>query len=78
VRCVITTKFTGTVTKWFEARGFGFIRRDRDQIEIFGHIDHVDEAYDALQAGQRVAFEVVESDRKPGFPMCVNIDVIRN
>jgi CspA family cold shock protein len=69
-------KFTGTVTKWFDARGFGFIRRDQDQIEIFGHIDEVDDAFDALNVGQRVEFEIAESDRKPGYPMCINIDVI--
>lgn len=72
----MTTKFTGTVTKWFNSRGFGFVRRDSDEIEIFGHIDEVDEAFNALKAGQRVEFEVVESERKPGYPMCINIDVV--
>jgi hypothetical protein len=38
----------------------------------------IDEAYEALQVGQRVAFEVVESDRKPGYSQCINIDVIKN
>ena len=70
------TKFTGTVTKWFDARGFGFIRRDTDGAEIFGHIDEVDEAFDALKPGQRVEFSVFESERKPGYPACSNIDVI--
>ena len=71
-----SVKYRGTVTKWFEARGFGFVQRDSDQVQIFAHIDEVDDAFDALKVGQRVEFEIAESDRKPGYPMCINIDVI--
>ena len=70
------TKHRGTVPHWNEAKGYGFVRRESDQASIFVHISEVDEAYDALRRGQRVEFETAESERKPGHPMCVNVDVI--
>jgi len=70
------TKFTGTVAKWFDYRGFGFVRRDSDGLEIFSHISEVAEEFDALKVGQRVKFEVTESERKPGHPNAIRIDVI--
>jgi cold shock CspA family protein len=65
----------GTVSKWFD-NGYGFTRRDGDQKEVFAHINEVDESLETLSPGQRVEFEIAESERKPGYPECVNIDVI--
>lgn len=71
-----SVKYRGSVVHWDAERGFGFVQRDTDQAQIFAHISEVDDAYEDLAIGQRVEFEIAESNRKPGYPMCVAIDVI--
>ncbi|EAQ34564.1 cold shock DNA binding protein [Nitrobacter sp. Nb-311A] len=75
-RVSCSVKYRGTVVHWNAERGFGFVQRDTDQREIFVHISEVDEAYESLVLGQRIEFEIAESERKPGHPKCVNVDVV--
>ena len=56
---------TGTV-KWFNAtKGYGFITLD-DGPDVFVHYSGIQgEGYRSLEEGQRVEFEVVETDKGP-------------
>lgn len=54
---------TGTVTNYFEDRGFGFIVPDGDGAEVFVHVSHIMNA-DALKKDQRVSFDIVTDDRR--------------
>ena len=53
----------GTV-KWFNAeKGFGFITTD-EGTDVFAHFSQIQkEGFKTLEEGQRVRFEVVESDK---------------
>ncbi len=55
---------TGTV-KWFNnAKGYGFIRADKSEEDIFAHYStiHMD-GYRSLKAGQEVQFEVTQGPK---------------
>lgn len=55
----------GTV-KWFNAeKGFGFIAIDGGQDVFVHHSAIVMDGYRALDEGQRVEFEVTQSDKGP-------------
>ncbi|MAF33053.1 MAG: cold-shock protein [Desulfobacterales bacterium] len=55
----------GTV-KWFNDRkGYGFINQEEGQ-DVFVHFSSIDEAgFKSLSEGDRVSFDVEESDRGP-------------
>ena len=57
---------TGTV-KWFNAgKGYGFIERDNGEGDVFVHYSAINGAgFKTLDEGQRVTFDVVESDKGP-------------
>lgn len=56
---------TGTV-KWFNAeKGYGFIK-DEDGKDIFVHFSSINsDGYKTLEEGQKVTYDLVESDRGP-------------
>ncbi len=55
----------GTVKMFNERKGFGFISQD-DGEEIFVHHSAIDmDGFKTLNEGDRVSFEVEESDRGP-------------
>ncbi len=58
-------RVTGTV-KWFNAtKGFGFIEQDEGE-DVFVHYSAIaGDGYRSLEEGQRVEYNVVDSDRGP-------------
>ena len=54
------------IVKWFsEKKGFGFIEQE-DGRDIFVHFSSINEAgFKTLSEGERVSFDVEESDRGP-------------
>lgn len=56
---------TGTV-KWFNAeKGYGFIK-DEEEKDIFVHFSSINsDGYKTLEEGQKVTYDLVESDRGP-------------
>lgn len=56
---------TGTV-KWFNAeKGYGFIK-DEEGKDIFVHFSSINsEGYKTLEEGQKVTYELIQSDRGP-------------
>lgn len=57
---------TGTV-KWFnDNKGFGFLTRDDGQKDVFVHFSAIrGEGFKTLTEGQKVEFDVVDSDKGP-------------
>lgn len=56
-------RFSGTVTSWNDARGFGFIAADQGGQEVFAHIKAFPTRAGRPQLQQRVTFEI-ELDRQ--------------
>lgn len=58
-------RVTGTV-KWFNAtKGFGFIEQDEGE-DVFVHYSAIaGDGYRTLEEGQRVEYNVVDSERGP-------------
>lgn len=56
---------TGTV-KWFNAeKGYGFIK-DEEGKDIFVHFSSINsDGYKTLEEGQKVTYDLLESDRGP-------------
>ncbi len=54
---------TGTV-KWFNnTKGYGFVRADHCDDDLFVHYSYIQmEGYRSLKAGQRVSFEITNKD----------------
>jgi cold shock CspA family protein len=61
-------KFRGTVTAWNE-RGFGFIRRDDKEPDVFLHASELRRAHvqGDVAAGQRIAFDLQPSPKGKGL-----------
>lgn len=54
----------GTVKRWLNGRGYGFIEPEEGGEDVFVHHSEVSGAYD-LREGQRVKFEVQSTSRGP-------------
>ena len=54
------------VVKWFNAnKGFGFIKREEGQ-DLFVHFSSINmQGYKSLTEGDKVSFEVEDTDRGP-------------
>ena len=57
---------TGTV-KWFnDSKGFGFLTRDDGQKDVVVHFSAIQgDGFKSLVEGQKVEFDVVDSDKGP-------------
>lgn len=65
----------GEVKTWIDNRGFGFIKRDDQQPDVFVHVSAITGSLDRLTVGQKVEFDV-ETDRKSGKPRAAKVRVI--
>lgn len=55
---------TGVVEKFDAKRGYGFITRDNNEPNIFVHFSNINvEGYKELTKGQRVSFEVGNTEK---------------
>lgn len=60
----------GTITRWFDGRGFGFVKRDDGQPELFLHYSNVDRR---PQQGDVVEFDVGTSSKGRPEAVCVRV-----
>ncbi len=64
----------GTIKKLVKDRGFGFISTTSGKGDVFFHVSAVaDGAFDALQEGQSVEFEIVEDGGRGKGPRAGNV-----
>ncbi|UCH36906.1 MAG: cold shock domain-containing protein [Candidatus Bathyarchaeota archaeon] len=54
----------GTIARWFDHRGFGFISVDGQPNDIFVHVTDMND-YSSPQSGDTVEFDVSETNRGP-------------
>ncbi|UEM11314.1 cold-shock protein [Bradyrhizobium barranii subsp. barranii] len=71
------------IVKWFSAtKGYGFIKPDDGEADVFVHIRSVEKAgYTSLAEGARISFERkmrVSRDRERGFQGIVSRDFRRS
>ena len=62
----------GTVKKWLEFRGFGFIQVEGQDDEVFVHHTELN-AVSSLSSGQKVEFEVEDT---PKGPQAINVRTV--
>ncbi len=62
----------GTVKRWLDMRGYGFIATDEYEKDIFVHNEAI-KGRGSLREGERVKFDVEESDRGP---KAINVEVL--
>ncbi|MDX3076623.1 cold-shock protein [Streptomyces sp. NPDC088354] len=56
---------TGTV-KWFNtAKGFGFIEQDGGGADVFAHFSNIATGLGELLEGQKVTFDIAQSQKGP-------------
>jgi cold shock protein len=65
----------GVCKIWVHHRGYGFITTDDGQ-DIFVHVTALATDIYSLAVGDRVTFDVVESDRKRGTKMAKNVRMV--
>ena len=65
----------GTVKFFNSVRGFGFIKNDETEEEIFVHFSALQDGVRELQEGQNVTYEV-EVDPKSSKNRAINVTVV--
>jgi len=57
---------TGSIVKIVDDRGFGFIKPDEGEKELFFHARSLDEGvFDELKEGDKVTFQIEEGPKGP-------------
>ena len=64
-----------SIARWLDERGFGFIRRDDRQPDLFVHVNALLDGGGSLVKGKRVSFEVAE-DARSGKKQAINVRVL--
>lgn len=55
---------TGTVKRFNKIKGYGFIKPDNSDNEVFVHFSEIQtEGYKELKDGQRVSYELAQGER---------------
>ena len=72
----IEATFTGTVIFYLVSKGYGFIKVDETEQEIFFHHTEKPSANKILKAGQKVSFSIGTSERNKKGDVAKNIVVI--
>ena len=62
----------GVVTKWLGLRGYGFIKRDDSEDDVFVHNSEIKNG-NTLQEGERVRFDI---ENTPKGPRATNLEII--
>ena len=66
---------TGTVSRWFNRKGYGFINPDDSGNDVFVHITAVQNSgLNGLNEGQKVTFDLEE--QRNGKVAAVNLAVV--
>ena len=68
----MNSNLEGTVKKWLELHGFGFIKPDNGGKEIFCHCRDIPGVFD-LKAGEKVEFDVEKSEKGP---RAINVKIL--
>ncbi len=55
---------TGTIARKTD-KGFGFIKREGQEKDLFFHSNECNGAFDSFQEGDTVTFEVADSEKGP-------------
>jgi CspA family cold shock protein len=62
----------GTVKRWLDQRGYGFIAPEEGDDDVFVHHSEIEGTY-ALREGQSVEFEIERTDKGP---RAVNVKLV--
>jgi cold shock protein len=66
---------TGTVQRFMDDKGFGFIKPDRGGKDVFVHHSAIGgSGFKSLSQGQRVEFDIVDDPKGPRAGNVVKID----
>ena len=55
----------GTIARLVKEKGFGFIKRDGVEKDLFFHSNECGGAFDSFEEGYKVTFEVADSPKGP-------------
>lgn len=67
--------YQGTVKFFNTVKGFGFIKNEETNDEIFVHITGLNDGVKELNEGQKVSYDV-ETDQKSNKDKAVNVTVL--
>jgi len=57
---------TGTVNRFNNIKGYGFITADQDESEVFVHFSNIEmDGHKELKIGQRVNYDLSHGDKGP-------------